>query len=90
MLKFNQDKIQEKEKELTQFKGWLPFRLEVFIDMGKRDSYLKSEGLYEDIEQANQDYMRLLRYHKEPQIFMEELVREFVENNLEFEGIIKE
>ena len=90
MLKFNHEKIKEKEMELTQFKGWLPFRLEVFIDLVKRESYLKSAGLYDEIEKANQDYMRLLRYHKEPQLFMDELIIEFVENNPEFEGIIKE
>ena len=91
MLKFDYEKIKEKEEELTQFKGWLPFKLEVFIDLVKREDYLKSEGLYEEIEQANQDYMRLLRYSKEPEpILMEELVLEFIQNNPQFKGIVIE
>lgn len=88
MLKFNHDKIKEKKQELTQFKGWLPFRLGLYIDSAEREDYLKSEGLYEDIEQANQDYKRLLRYHEEPQRFMEELVLEFIHDNPQFKEIV--
>ena len=90
MLQFDYDNIKKKEKDLTQFKGWLPFRLEVFIDLVKREEYLKSEGLYDEIERANQDYMRLLRYHKEPQLFMEELIMEFIQDNPQFKGIVVE
>jgi len=89
MLKFNYKKLKEKQKELTQFKGWLPFILELYIDIGEREDYLKSIGLYDDIEQANQDYMRILRYCcDDPQKFMEDLTIEFVNDNPQFKGII--
>jgi len=75
MLKLNQELLLTKRKELTEFEGWV---------------HLKSIGLYREIEETNQTYKRLLRMHPEPQLFMEELVREFVEKNPEFEGIIIE
>ena len=90
MLKLNQELLLKKGKELTEFKGWLPFRLESFINLSARRDYLQSVGLYEDIEQANQDYMRILRLHPEPQKLMDDLLIEFVDNNPEFEGIILE
>ena len=90
MLKLNQELLLTKRKELTEFEGWVPFALDNYFSYAERREYLKSIGLYREIEETNQTYKRLLRMHPEPQLFMEELVREFVEKNPEFEGIIIE
>ena len=89
MLKLNHDEIKEKEKELTQFEGWLPFRLDTFISLPERADYLKSVGLFDKIQKHNAHFKYMLMNSDDPEQLMDDLLVEFVTDNPQFESILQ-
>ena len=88
MLKLNYEKIEEHKKELTQFKGWLPFRYDSFISLFERDEYLKSVGLFDVVQKRNAHYKHMLMNADNPEELEDQLLLEFITNNPQFEDTV--
>lgn len=88
MLELNYDKITEMESQLTYFRGWLPFRLWKFVNIRKRNSYLQTLGLFEEVQEANALYKALLIRADNYEELEDKLLREFVEDNPRFSEIL--
>ena len=88
MLKLNYEKIEEHKKELTQFKGWLPFRLDTFISLSERDDYLMSVGLFDLVQKRNAHYKYMLMNADNPGELEDQLLLDFVNENPQFKDII--
>ena len=90
MLKLDFDEIKRLEKELTFFRGWLPFRLELFIDLTTRMDWLLAEGLLEENQKIGAENKYRLMESDNDDALMDLMILKFVEENPKFKGIIKE
>lgn len=52
-MEINRQRIKERENELIHFEGFLPFEILSRIDFIKRNDYLKSKGLFDEIQKQN-------------------------------------
>ena len=89
MLKFNEDKINEKKQELIEFKGWLPFAFYNYgVSILKRNDYLESIGLKDKNQKMNFKYRSMLKDSVNPEELMDKFILQFVIENPQFQDLI--
>lgn len=86
----NNERIEQRKKELQHFKGFLPSPLDMFVNGIKREEFLKSEGIFEEVFKQEIEYRNTLKSSEDKVDFrLSEFVK-WVENNPEFSDFLLE
>ena len=89
MYGLNIKKIKEREAELIQYKGWLPFPILLYISNVDRREYLEKVGLYDEIYKQNFKYRQQMKMSPNEDLFEEQKLREWIKDNPRFKNLIK-
>lgn len=88
MLEINADAVKKKEYDLIHFEGFIPFDLWPYIDMLKRNNYLKSIGKFDKIQKQNAKVRGNMKISADADLYLEKVLQKWVDDNPKFRDII--
>ena len=88
MIEFNEDIIKKNENKLIYFKGFIPFQICDYIDMLRRNNYLKSIGLFEDIQKEIIEVRNAMKISGDADIYLEKVLKKWVADNPQFKDLV--
>lgn len=85
MLEINVDKVKEFENRLIYYDGFLPIDLMGYIDMDKRNEYLKKNGKFEELQKQYLDFR--IKFKKYGLEYRENVLKEWILDNPQFKNL---
>lgn len=86
----NNERIEQRSKELQKFKGFLPNPLPMYVKGIEREKFLKSEGISEEVFKQEVEYRENLQSAEDAAEFMYSEFVKWVEANPEFSDFLME
>lgn len=88
MIELDVNNINKHKNNLIKFEGFIPFNLFGYIDMLKRNNYLKSIGKFDDIAKENMMYRNKMKSSDDADMYMDNILLKWVEDNPQFNDIL--
>ena len=88
MFKLDIDLINKKENELIYFDDFIPFDICSYIDMLKRNNYLKNRGKFDKIQKKNFSIRQNMKNSDDADLFSEKILKLWVVENPQFADLI--
>lgn len=88
MIDLNYDKIKQREYELVHYNGWLPFPLLLYIDSWERNNYLKSNGLFDEVQKQNKKYRYHVKQSGDVDAFEEKVLSKWIKQHPKFKNLV--
>lgn len=88
MLLINKDKLKEKENTLIYFNGFIPMEFFKYIDMFKRNNYLKSINKFDEIEKENIKVRKMMKSNSDAVAYSENVLKKWIVDNPQFKDLL--
>ena len=88
MFTLNVDLIDKRENELIYFDDFLPFDFYPYIDMLKRNTYLKNRGKFNVIQKKNYVVRQNMKSSNDVDLFSEKILKQWVNDNPKFADLV--
>lgn len=91
MIDINEEKLPKFKNDLIYFNGYIPpiiyFECLTVDEQVTRDDFLKSKGLYDDINQQDMEVKKKMRDTDDPLLYMDNVLKEWLQNNQKFKSL---
>lgn len=87
-MKIDFDKVEDYAPQLERFKGFIPHPLELYIDVIKRDTLLKSQGLFDIVLNEEMEYRSAMKISEDKFLFVMKQLELWVNKNPQFKDIL--
>ena len=90
MIKLNEQNIEKRKKDLTYFKGFLPFQFDSYISFTDRKKFLQKIGLWETVNREDMKVNAGMRQSSDMDLYLDRIFKKWLSENPQFEDVVLE
>ena len=89
MLLLKGDEVRKRLDEIQNYRGWLPFQFDCYVNLSERHKFLTLIGLEEEVTKKNREVQKGIRDTKpNDDVYMDKLLRQWIHDNPQFHTLV--